>query len=281
MTEASTDSADSCLYAAAARALAVRDPQAKGVLVDDLRNDWSAGRLRRRGSEPPWPVDAPGRPARPGLVPPRDLVHRRLSTEAGRAALIHAIAHIEFNAINLALDAVQRFRDMPDTYYSDWLGVAQDEARHFFMLRRRLQSLGHDYGDFPAHDGLWAACCDTAHDVMVRMALVPRVLEARGLDVTPGMIRRLQAAKDTETVDCLRIILDEEQDHVRIGSTWFAYCCRQRGLDAERIFRDLLSRYMHGRIRGPFNESARLDAGFSREDMRLLKELSTANAGGD
>lgn len=218
---------------------------------------------------PVAPIGEPGRPCRPELVDAARLPRRRLGTEAGRAALIHAIAHIEFNAINLALDAAYRYRDMPAAFTRDWLSVAADEAKHFGMLNARLQAAGHTYGDFAAHNGLWEMAQKTAHSCLARMALVPRVLEARGLDVTPGMIDRLQAAGDAETVAILRIILDEEVRHVAIGSHWFRYCCRRAGREPLPTFLELLKAHF-GRPKGPFNTDARLLAGFSREEIEAL-----------
>ncbi len=217
-------------------------------------------------------IDRVGRPDRPALIDPAKVPRRRLGTEAGRIALIHAIAHIEFNAINLALDAVCRFRDMPQQYYSDWLSVAADEARHFLMLQQRLQQLGVEYGDHPAHNGLWEMAEKTADSCLVRMALVPRVLEARGLDVTPGMMQRLQSVGDAETVAILQIILDEEIGHVTIGSRWFNWCCEQAGKDPGATFLELLRSRYAGTVRGPFNVDARLLAGFSAEEMAALEE---------
>jgi len=219
--------------------------------------------------DPVCEISEPGRPLLPSLVHPRKVPRRRLGSEAGRASLVHAIAHIEFNAINLALDAAYRFRDFPPDYYTDWLSVAWDEVRHFRMLQQRLVEMGHQYGDFPAHNGLWEMAVKTADDPMIRMALVPRVLEARGLDVTPAMINRLEAAGDPQTVAILRIILAEEVRHVAIGSRWFRWCCQQRGLDYEQVFRELLAEY-YGVLKGPFNQSARLDAGFSADELEYL-----------
>lgn len=199
-------------------------------------------------------------------MPPRDVPHRGLGAAQGRAALIHAVAHIEFNAINLALDAVLRFPGLPPDYYADWIGVAQDEARHFALLTTRLQGLGHVYGDFPAHNGLWESAEKTAHDVLVRMALVPRVLEARGLDVTPGMIHRLEEVGDRATADILRVILTEEVNHVRIGTRWFRYLCAERGLDATHTFRGLITGHRN-HLRGPLNWPAREAAGFFAEEL--------------
>ncbi len=217
-------------------------------------------------------LDTPGRPPRPALVAPRLVARRSLHTSQGRAALIHSIAHIEFNAINLALDAIWRFRGLPEAYYRDWLSVAVDEARHFCWLKARLESLDMAYGDFPAHNGLWEAALKTAHDPLLRMALVPRVLEARGLDVTPGMIERLEACGDTETAILLTRILEEEVGHVAIGTRWFRYICAQRGLDPDNAFVAIVTEHMHPLPKGPFNFSGRLSSGFSETEMRFLEQ---------
>lgn len=251
------------------------DPDAKAAAAAHLYAAWTAGELAVGAAPPPEPVPAPGRPPRPLLVPPRRLPARGLGSEEGRRALVHAITHIEFNAINLALDAVYRFRDMPPAYYEDWLRVAVEEARHFAMLRGRLRELGRDYGDYPAHDGLWQAAVETDGDVLLRMALVPRVLEARGLDVTPEMMRRLEAAGDEATVAVLQVILREEIGHVAVGSRWYHYVCEQRGLDPVPTFLALLRRHMKGRIKGPFHRRARLQAGFSEQELAALAALDT------
>jgi uncharacterized ferritin-like protein (DUF455 family) len=212
----------------------------------------------------------PGQPVRPVLVSPREVPRRNMGSAEGRAALVHAVAHIEFNAINLALDAAWRFGPtMPTEFRSDWISVAQDEARHFRMLSDRLRSLGYAYGDFPAHNGLWESAEKTAHDVLARMALVPRVLEARGLDVTPGIITRLEQAQDAGTVGILRVILDEEVRHVAIGTRWFRYLCEKHGLEPQATFRRLLAEYNMS-VRPPFNTPARRAAGFSEEEMAGL-----------
>ncbi|MBA4286594.1 MAG: DUF455 domain-containing protein [Xanthomonadaceae bacterium] len=256
------------LIAAIHDALRVRDPAAKVAAVAALDASGSAG--IGACPAPVWPDPAvPGRPDKPELIRPRDVPTRGLGTVAGRAALIHAVAHIEFNAINLALDAAWRFRGLPDRYYADWLSVARDEARHFAMLRARLQSLGYDYGDLPAHNGLWEAAEKTAHDVLDRMCCVPRVLEARGLDVTPGIIRRLTEIGDADTVAILDVILAEEVGHVRIGSDWYAWLCARRGVDPLSTSRRLLAEQGMN-IRPPINETARRAAGFGDEELRLL-----------
>ena len=263
---------ESSLFDAALACLGASEPGEKRALVSRLAEDWRAGRLDPdpdRG-DPVRPIPEPGRPERPRLVSPRALPQRGLGTPEGRAALIHAVAHIEFNAINLACDAVYRFRDMPPAYYGDWIAVAEDEARHYALLEARLAGLGFRYGDFDAHNGLWEMALKTAHDPLVRMALVPRVLEARGLDVTPGMIERLRGAGDPETVAILELILREEVAHVATGSRWFAWCCDCRGLDPDPTFRGLLQTHVPGLVRGPFNVPARRAAGFSDAELRAL-----------
>ena len=248
--------------------IAVPEPASKCLAVEELWSSLEDQQLIFSG-QPVLPISAPGRPLLPELVSPADVPRRRLGSAAGRASLVHAIAHIEFNAINLALDAAYRFRDFPNEYYLDWLSVAWDEVRHFRMLEQRLQDMGYMYGDFPAHNGLWEMAVKTAQDPMIRMALVPRVLEARGLDVTPGMIKRLEAAGDPQTVAALRVILAEEVRHVAIGTRWFKWCCEQRKLEPENEFRKLLEEY-YGKLKGPFNHPARLAAGFSEAELEYL-----------
>jgi len=213
------------------------------------------------------PVANPGRPARPALVAPARVPRRGTGSREGRAALVHAIAHIEFNAINLALDAVARFSGLPDAYYRDWWRVAREEALHFSMLDAHLATLGHAYGDFPAHDGLWSAAHKTADDCLARMGLVPRILEARGLDVTPGMRARLLAAGDTAAAGILDIILRDEIGHVAIGNHWFRHLCAERALEPAETFRALCERYGQSPPRPPFNLAARLAGGFTAEEL--------------
>jgi uncharacterized ferritin-like protein (DUF455 family) len=261
------DAALRCLACAdVAQKLALTHATARAILAGELRVDATA--------PPPSPIGDPGRPERPRLVSPRDLAQRGLGSASGRAALVHAVAHIEFNAINLAWDAVYRFRGMPDDYYRDWARVADDEARHHALLAARLAELGHRYGDFDAHDGLWDMAVLTADSRVARMALVPRVLEARGLDVTPGMIARLRSVGDDATVAILETILREEVAHVAAGSRWYAWCCEREGLDAPATFRALLGEYMRGSLRGPFNVDARLRAGFTPAELAGLDELA-------
>ena len=261
------------LYTVAHTCLAEPDPERKCARTQEAWSLLVAGQLVIEPAAHGVSLDAPGRPPQPELVSPRDLPRRRLHNVEGRAALLHALAHIEFNAINLAWDAVCRFADMPEDYYRDWAKVAHEEAYHFGLLRDRLRSLGYDYGDFPAHNGLWSMALQTREDVLVRMALVPRVLEARGLDVTPGMMERLREAGDTDSVAILDIILRDEIGHVAIGTRWFHYACAQRGLEPDATFRDLVREHVAKRIKGPFYKEARLQAGFSEQELEDLESL--------
>ena len=217
------------------------------------------------------PCRTPGYPSELVLVAPRQLKRRGLQSQTGRNIFMHAIAHIEFNAINLALDAAYRFRDMPTEFTQDWLSVAADEARHFLLLRSYLNNHDCDYGDYPAHNGLWEMAESTANDVIARMALVPRVLEARGLDVTPKMIERLEAVNDLDASERLKVIYTDEIGHVLIGSKWFNYACGARSLDPQSTFFAAIDQHLHGEIKGPFNIKARLQAGFSQIEMQRLE----------
>ena len=268
------------LHAAAKACLDASDPAEKLRFTHAAWDAVQAGLLRPDpAAAPPEPIGAPGRPARPQLVSARQVPQRGLGSAEGRAALVHAVAHIEFNAINLAWDAVYRFRGMPDNYYRDWVGCAHDEARHFGLLSARLVELGHAYGDFDAHNGLWEMAEKTAHSDTARMALVPRVLEARGLDVTPGMIERLRHAGDERTVAVLEVILREEVAHVAAGTRWYRWCCERDGVDPIEHFFDLLRDYMGVALRGPFNRPARLEAGFVEAELDRLAGLAGADPG--
>jgi len=263
------------LHTAAKHCLDATDPAEKLRLTHSTWQAFLAGELRAdTAAAPPEPIGAPGRPEKPRLVNARQVPQRGLGSAQGRAALVHAVAHIEFNAINLAWDAVYRYRGKPEAYYRDWASCAHDEARHFAMLSARLAELGHGYGDFDAHDGLWAMAEKTAHHDTARMALVPRVLEARGLDVTPGMIERLRQLGDTGTVAILEVILREEVAHVAAGTRWYRYCCERDGVEPVETFFALLRDYMGVSLRGPFNRPARLQAGFVEEELERLTALA-------
>lgn len=219
----------------------------------------------------PLAIGEPGRPLRPVHVDPAAVPRRKLGNAEGRAAFLHALAHIEFNAINLAWDAVYRFRNLPREYYLDWARVAGEEAYHFQLLRDRLVELGYDYGSFTAHNGLWEMARKTAHDVLVRMALVPRVLEARGLDVTPGMIERLRQAGDVRSAEILDIILRDEVGHVALGTRWFGYFCAQRSWDRDSTFERLVREYVIGRGPRGIDRCLRAAAGFSEREMTFIE----------
>lgn len=252
----------------ATRALAVLaapDPADKVALTRALAADWRAG-LVPAPARPPVP-QRPARPARPALVPPRGVRRRKIgASPQGRAALLHAVAHIELNAIDLAWDMVARFagHDLPRGFANDWVAVGADEAEHFALLAARLAEFGAAYGDLPAHDGLWEAASKTAHDPLARLAVVPMALEARGLDVTPPMILRLDLAGDRSSADVLRRIYTEEVGHVAAGVRWFTWICAQRGLDPQTAWRALARQYCDGVVKPPFNEEARERAGIPR-----------------
>ena len=218
----------------------------------------------------PEPPALPGRPPLPRLVPPKEVPTRSPFTLQGRAALLHAITHIEFNAINLALDAVWRFANMPVAYYVDWLRVASEEALHFTLMREHLQSLGFEYGQFDSHDGLWLMVQRTSHDVLARMALVPRTLEARGLDASPPIQAKLRQAGDLRAVEILDVILRDEVGHVAIGNRWYRWLCARDGVDPVARYPELARRYDAPRLRPPFNLPARRAAGFTEPELDRL-----------
>ena len=218
-------------------------------------------------------VGSPGRPLRPALVTHTKLKPRSVHTAQGRAALLHALVHIELNAIDLALDAVWRFAGLPDDFYRQWLQVAREEALHFDLLRDHLATLGHAYGDFDAHDGLWQMAERTRHDVLARMALVPRTLEARGLDASPAVKAKLLAAGDVRGGEILDIILRDEIGHVAVGNRWYRWLCAQRGLDPVSAYAALALEHGAPRPRGPFNLAARRAAGFDDDELAALATL--------
>lgn len=251
----------------ALRALLIAEPPAKVAAVQALVAEAPS-------VDPQVMLEAdallPGRPPLPRLVAPARLAQRSPFSAQGRAALLHAVAHIEFNAVNLALDAVWRFPGLPESYYGDWLRVAGEEAHHFSLLAEHLATLGHAYGDFDAHDGLWEMVLKTSHDVLARMALVPRTLEARGLDATPPMQEKLRKAGDERAVAILDVILRDEVGHVAIGNRWFRWLCERDGLDPLAAYEMLAARHGAPRLRGPFNVAARSAAGFSDDEIARL-----------
>ena len=251
------------------------DPRAKAMAARAVARDWGLGRLSPRCNTAM--PDVPARPAAPELLPPNRMPRRgRSGSERGRIALLHAIAHIEFVAIDLALDMAGRFGGQRTSdgrgsaFITDWLSVAADEAMHFALVDRRLRTLGSHYGAMPAHDGLWDAARETAHDVSARLALVPLVLEARALDVTPIMIARFTAAGDLRTARILTRILADEINHVRFGTTHFTAVCEERKESSPQLWQLLVERHFRGTIKPPFNDSARRSAGLSRLNASVL-----------
>ncbi len=254
----------------ALQTLQLRTPEAKCAAVHAL---WAAQAHWTFGPAQIHSGPLPGRPELPRLIAPGTVPKRTPYSPQGRAALVHAICHIEFNAINLALDAVWRFDGMPETFYRDWMRVAEEEAQHFEMLHRELQTLGHAYGDFDAHDGLWEMCEKTADDITARMALVPRTLEARGLDATPLIQARLRKVGTPDALricDCLDVILREEIGHVDVGNRWYRWLCLQQGLEPVAHYKALVQRHKAPRLRPPFNTEARQAAGFSADEIAYL-----------
>lgn len=256
--------------------LAECDPMRKAAGVRRLARSWAEGAV---GLDSRAVLSTtrciPGIPVKPELVAPRQVARRSMVTQQGRAILIHALVHIEFNAINLALDAIWRFADMPPEYYGDWLRVADEEALHFTLLSDHLQSLGQTYGDFPAHGSLWEMAEKTGGDVLSRMALVPRTMEARGLDAVPAMREKLAQAGDTAAAGILDIILRDEIGHVAIGNRWYGYLCAARGLDPIVTYAALALQHKAPALRGPFNLPARLAAGFSEPELEALLGRNT------
>ena len=216
-------------------------------------------------------LDLPGRPDKPELVPPLNVPRRKMDTAQGRVSLLHSLAHIEFNAMNLALDAIWRFPDMPQQYYEDWLRVAKEEAYHFSLVQKHIQTLGFSYGDFPAHNSLWEMVERTTDGVIARMALVPRTMEARGLDAVPMIRDRFKQIKDVQAVEILEIILRDEIGHVLIGNRWFNFLCAKDNLSPIATYKDLARKYCAPTLRGPFNIQARKQAGFTDEELNLLQ----------
>ena len=216
------------------------------------------------------PAGIPGRPPAPALVPHTEIKQRSIKAPDGLASLMHALAHIEFNAINLAADLTWRFSGMPDAFYLDWMKVAREEAYHFGLLSDRLAELGHAYGDFPAHNALWDMAEKTKHDILARIALVPRTLEARGLDASPPIRNKLVSIGDKRGAEILDIILRDEIGHVAIGNHWYGVLCAERGLDPVATYAELAARHGAPRLRGPFNLEARRAAGFSEGELARL-----------
>jgi uncharacterized ferritin-like protein (DUF455 family) len=256
--------------------LANTDVQSKVSQLANLFDEYQAGRIvvNLAGNPDSQNNCLPGRPAKPDLVAPKFVPKRKMDTVEGRAILCHSLAHIEFNAMNLALDAIWRFPNMPKAYYEDWLRVAKEEAYHFSLINAHLQSFGFSYGDFPAHNSLWEMVERTTDSAIARMALVPRTMEARGLDAVPEIRDRFKQIKDDRAVEILEIILHDEIGHVLVGNRWFNFLCANEGLSPITTYRELAEKYRAPTLRGPFNLDAREQAGFTSEELELLESLS-------
>ncbi|MCF6232812.1 MAG: ferritin-like domain-containing protein [Rhodobacteraceae bacterium] len=242
------------------------DGRAKAAMSLGHAEAWTASRTDRAEAIPVGtarPPDHPARPERPELLSPRDVPKRRPGTKAGRIALLHAVAHIELNAVDLHWDIIARFGhiEMPMGFYDDWVKAAAEEAKHFNLMCDCLEALGSHYGALGAHAGMWRAATDTADDLMGRLAVVPMVLEARGLDVTPGMIKVFTQAREMQAVEALKLIYAEEVAHVAYGSKWFHFLCGRKNIDPKETFHSLVRRYFHSPLRPPFNEEKRAEAG--------------------
>jgi uncharacterized ferritin-like protein (DUF455 family) len=254
------------LAEAAVEILSAAEPEAKLRRSRETASAWRSGALAEVGATAP--PCRPARPGRPTLLPPRDMPKRRAAgSHANRVALLHALAHIELNAVDLAWDIVARFANLslPRAFYDDWVAVAAEEAEHHALVAERLGALGAAYGDLPAHDGLWEAAAATADDLLARLAVVPLVLEARGLDVTPSMITRLERLGDPASAAVLQRIYDDEIGHVATGRRWFGFLCARSGVEALATWRRLVARHFRGQLKPPFNHAARGAAGLDRE----------------
>lgn len=268
---------DSSLAEYALSIVVATDPDEKVRLAIEAETEWRQRRIvsGRRSKNLVFPA-MPGRPPRPVLLPPRDMPRRRASSKKGLIALVHALAHIELNAIDMSWDLVGRFATapLPSSFLDEAVRIGGDEARHYSLIERRLRALGAEYGDLPAHGGLWEAVQRTGDDLMARLAIVPLVLEARGLDVTPQMIGQVEKAGDFETAAVMRIIYEDEITHVAFGAKWFRYLCHREKIRPEPAFHDYLRQHFRGALKPPFNEQARAEAGLT---PGFYRPLTTAN----
>jgi uncharacterized ferritin-like protein (DUF455 family) len=261
----------------ATRAIRSSDLDEKTELAQETARRWQERRLSLRSPLDPELPDRPGRPAKPELVPPRATEKRSLHTLPGRIAMLHALAHIELNAVDLALDIVARFASepVPHSFFDGWMQVAFEEAKHFRMVRDRLKALGADYGDMPAHDGLWQAAHSTRNDLTARLAVVPLILEARGLDVTPSLQDKMRETGDIESADVLKVIYEDEKGHVAVGAKWFRFLCAREKKDPAATFKDLVRANFRGALKTPFNDVARAEAGLTPSFYRSLTSTSS------
>lgn len=266
------------LRGGATAAILSADLDIKTRLAQEAATRWFERRLSLRSPlDPPLP-ERPGRPEKPELVPPKAVEKRSLHTVKGRIATLHSIAHIELNAVDLALDIVARFatEPVPNSFFDGWMQVAYEEAKHFRMVRARLNELGADYGDMPAHDGLWQAAHSTRNDLTARLAVVPLILEARGLDVTPSLQAKMRETGDIETAAILDVIYNDEKGHVAVGAKWFRFLCAREKKDPAATFKELVRANFRGSLKAPFNDIARAEAGLTPSFYRSLTSTSYA-----
>jgi len=266
------DESNSTLKLGAIAALSASNLEEKIELSRSTAWAWFNGQLAVGGSPTVQPPNRPGRPERPHLVPPNKVKRRSIRSETGRFALLHAIAHIELNAIDLAWDIVARFADrkMPQSFFDGWVRVALEESKHFSLLQERLGELGGSYGDLDAHDGLWEAAQDTGHSLTARLAVVPLILEARGLDITPSLIAQMEEIGDEKSARIFHIIYHDEQGHVAVGAKWFRFLCHKEKQDPAEAFATLVRTHFRGSLKPPFNDMARSRAGLTPTMYRSL-----------
>ncbi|WP_425493359.1 ferritin-like domain-containing protein [Hoeflea prorocentri] len=259
------------------KAIRASDLDIKTAIAQEAARRWHARAVSLRSPLDEPVAERPGRPAKPELLPPRLVKKRNLNTQQGRIALLHALAHIELNAVDLALDIVARFASekVPLTFFDGWMQVAYEEAKHFNLIRARLRALGADYGDLPAHDGLWQAAHDTRNDLNARLAVVPLILEARGLDVTPPLQAKMVQTGDTESAAILDIIYNDEKKHVAVGAKWFRFLCHRQRKNPEETFKKLVRANFRGQLKAPFNDVARAEAGLTPS---FYRNLTSTNA---
>ncbi|MGB7336001.1 MAG: ferritin-like domain-containing protein [Salaquimonas sp.] len=265
-----------CLASGALQALSASNISQKCALTLEVGKHWQGRQLSLTSSHLLTIPNRPGRPDRPELVSAHKVPRRSLRSERGMIALLHSIAHIELNAIDLALDIIARFANqkMPRSFFDGWVQVACEEAKHFNLLQNRLADFGASYGDLPAHDGLWEAAQKTGHDLTARLAIVPLVLEARGLDVTPSLINQIQSLDDLKTAEIFQTIYEDEKGHVAVGAKWFRFLCHKQGLDPANTFQALVKRHFRGPLKPPFNELARAKSGLTPMFYRALPPIS-------
>jgi uncharacterized ferritin-like protein (DUF455 family) len=260
------------LFQEAESCLKIADPEAKIAYGMEIVSAWKNSQLEWECFDRPLIVNLPGRLEKPLIVPANKVKKRGFGSSKQIASLLHSLAHIEITAVNLAWDSICRYPGMPKEYYDDWVVTAEDEGKHFFALRQQIQLLGFDYGDFPAHSELWDIAVLTSDNLMHRMGIVHRVLEARALDVVPFAVKKFQAIKSSDTAKVLINIGNDEVNHVAAGTRWYHYCCKNEKLDPDVTFFKLIKKYMHFYPKGPFNESSRRSAGFSDNELKLLKQ---------